>query len=203
MHARLDPRPVYLPAETEDQSDLRSLPGDGGRCAPCPGRYSVKTSAWAPFPLEGLNSLLRERITFYLEPQHHDPPPPPTLVVQPGVSFETNQQRLIQQVLREVGDNPHAFRPSYHLVPDPHGAGEDMPMFLHALSLVLRLCALDVAIELCVNPEYMGVPGTSYGLRCQLREWLAQMGTTHFSVRDIVALYTQVLGDLAWIPAPI
>ena len=73
----------------------------------------------------------------------------------------------------------------------------DIPMFLIAVCLILRCSLLGRGVEVYLDPRWMGVPGTQWGLRCQLRHFLKSF--ERISCSEIVRLYTDRMCSLMYI----
>lgn len=200
MDSRSRARRYHEDAETWD---LRS--DDGADCFNTCQQYSWETSLFAPMNVSEISSLLGSQLRIKQPHREERWPPQRDERIHEVVVGAHDGDTLDQSINQLWTDH---FRSNldqtdegtvYHLVPrDPDAEVDTLPMFLLAVCLILRLHAMGLCVCVCLDPRWMGVPGTQFGLRSQLRALMANC--TQVSAQDICRMYNETLVKLLFHP---
>lgn len=185
-----------------DDEDLRSEGGEGPGCGPC-AQYSWDTSRHATFSPMDVSHLLSSHLD--IRPPMRgaggatmpmmDPHQPREIVVDPAGRFEQTLRSIWTDHIQRDAEAKREVL-SYCLIPRttpgrPHTDTSALPLFLMAVCLILRAHALNQVICVALDPRWMGVSGTQYGLRCHLRHLIGKC--EQVSPQDICRMYREVL----------
>lgn len=185
--------------EQEEANDLRSDGGEGPSCGPC-AQYSWETSCYATFCPSDVNHLLSTQLDIrtpvrkgnlsHNNPMSSDPYQPQKVEIDTALSFEHTLGALWTIIEKDAQTKRDVL--SYYLTPRNERTHiSDLPMFLLAVCIILRASAMGHQVCIVLDPRWMGVPGTQYGLRCHLRYLIGKC--EQVSSQDIIRLYREVL----------
>lgn len=178
-------------------AEMRSEDGEGG-CAPC-AQYSWETSQHGTLTVDETNQLLSSQLDIRI------PTPPGASAAGGGsdatVDFKWDGNDTMEENLTswwklvEQDVQNHRDVLSYHLLPyNENDATNERPLFLAAVCFVMRARFLGRDVCVSLDPRWMGVPGTQYGMRCQMRQLIARC--EQVSPADICRYYRETAGPL-------